>query len=235
MKNTDFFVVKKVYCIVLWILCACMIACGSESDDPASGDSDKPPIDNDAGDASDDSESDPLGSDSSADSEMDASDEDDTTDSEGMEHSFPDWTFDTDWDGFVHAFGDVSFTHDADIGALIFDGELAPSEESSFGKELHAVDWRGATAVDIVLGTRQLGAGSWRFEIDTSYAWSPCIVFFEQPETPEWTTVTIDLQVECGDGLMLEMTQAIFLGVVAAVDAEGFEPIDVAVDRITVR
>ena len=146
------------------------------------------------------------------------------------------WTFDTGWDGFVHAYGSLEFTHNAAEGTLEFDAEFpGPGEESSFGKEFFAADWRGATAIDVVVKTLEHTTGYWRLELDTGYAWSPCITTISHPETTEWTTITFDFVDLCGDSLMLDLTQALLVGVMTGADATGPERVRVAVDSITVR
>jgi hypothetical protein len=158
------------------------------------------------------------------------------TDSETSSWTPLEWTFDADWDGFVHAYGDIEFTRNADDGTLELDAEFpGPEEESTFAKELFAADWRGATAVDIVVKTLEHTTGYWRLELDTGYAWSPCITTIDHPETPEWTTITFDFVDLCGDALMLDLTQALWVGVKTGDDAAGPERVRVAVDSITVR
>ena len=167
--------------------------------------------------------------------EMDAG-EDAGEESEAAVPFSAEWTFDEDWEDFRPGSGDVSFVHDAEEGTVAINGEFTgPSEEASFGREFYAADWRGVTAIDIVLRTETYQTGFWRIDLYTSYAWTPCSTYVDHPDTAEWTTVTFDILEVCGDSVMLEMTQALVIVVSTGEDATGPENIVAAVDSITVR
>ncbi len=145
------------------------------------------------------------------------------------------WNFDDGWDGFEHAFGDVRFTHDPALGALVLDATFTgPSQESSFGKEFFAADWRGAKVIEITVRTEDHMSGFWRVDLESGYAWSPCIAQFDHPASTEWTVLTFNIDQLCPDA-SLELTQVLIVGVVTGPDAGPSEHVRVAVDQITVR